>query len=118
MSILIGMRRKGSACFTGCSWKESRICAKRQAGHHIAIIGFVRVRIDKQHSALLISLDRLRRKWNLAFYGDAGFVSRHDAEEALEAAREYLSVIHAGVEGAKPTPVRGRKETVLATLIV
>jgi len=38
----------------------------------------------------------------MALYDDAGFVSRHKAEQALEAAREYLGVIHADVTARKP----------------
>jgi len=39
--------------------------ARSQPGHHIAIIEFVRSRIDKKHAALLIVFDRLRRKRNI-----------------------------------------------------
>jgi hypothetical protein len=76
--------------------------ASSQPGHHVAIIEFVRSRIDKRQAVLLTVLDRLRRKRNLALYDDTGFVSQHDAEEALEAAREYLSVIRADVEARRP----------------
>ena len=47
--------------------------ARSQPGHHIAIIEFVRARIDAKHAGLLAILDRLRRKRNLALYDDAGF---------------------------------------------
>src|ERR1700690_597182 len=67
--------------------------ARSQPGHHIAIIEFVRSRIDKKHSGLLTVFDRLRRKRNLALYDDTGFVSHHDAEQALESAGDYLNVI-------------------------
>ena len=40
--------------------------ARSQPGHHIAIIEFVRTRVDKRHSGLLTMFDRLRRKRNLA----------------------------------------------------
>jgi uncharacterized protein (UPF0332 family) len=76
--------------------------ARSQPGHHIAIIDFVRARIDKKHSALLTVLDRLRRKRNLALYDDTGFVSRHDAEQAVESARQYLDVIRADIAGRRP----------------
>lgn len=76
--------------------------ARSQPGHHIAIIDFVRARIDKKHSALLTVFDRLRRKRNLALYDDTGFVSRHDAEQAVESARQYLGVIRADIAGRKP----------------
>ena len=38
----------------------------------------------------------------MALYDDTGFVSHHDAEQALEAARDYLAVIRAGVTAQKP----------------
>src|SRR5579863_2833525 len=38
--------------------------ARSQPGHHIAIIEFVRVRIDKKYASLMIVFDRLRRKRN------------------------------------------------------
>jgi hypothetical protein len=40
--------------------------ARSQPGHDIAIIDFVRSRMDKKHAGLLIVFDRLRRKRNLA----------------------------------------------------
>lgn len=76
--------------------------ARSQPGHHVAIIEFVRSRIDKRHASLLTVLDRLRRKRNLSLYDDTGFVSHYDAEEALEAAREYLNVIRVDIAGRKP----------------
>jgi len=76
--------------------------ARSQPGHHIAIIEFVRARIDKKHSGLLTVFDRLRRKRNMALYDDSGFVSYHDAELALEAARDYLGVIRADIFARKP----------------
>jgi uncharacterized protein (UPF0332 family) len=72
--------------------------ARSQPGHHIAIIDFVRVRIDKKHAGLLAMFDRLRRKRNMALYDDTGSVSRQDAERALETAREYLRIVRADVD--------------------
>ena len=76
--------------------------ARSQPGHHIAIIDFVRARIDKKHSALITVFDRLRRKRNLALYDDTSFVSRQEAEQALKAARDFLDLIHADVQSRKP----------------
>ncbi len=76
--------------------------ARSQPGHHIAIIDFVRARIDKKHAGLITVFDRLRRKRNLALYDDIGFVSHHDAEQALETARDYLGVIRADITARKP----------------
>ena len=75
--------------------------ARSQPGHHIAIIEFVRARIDKKHAGLITVFDRLRRMRNLALYDDTGFVSRHDAERAVEAAREYLGVIRRDIDVRK-----------------
>src|SRR5580698_3862808 len=46
-----------------------------QLGHHVAIIEFVRARLDKKHAGLITVFDRLRRKRNMALYDDTGFVS-------------------------------------------
>jgi uncharacterized protein (UPF0332 family) len=70
---------------------------RSQPGHHIAIIEFVRAHLDRKHTGLLATFDRLRRKRNLALYDDSGFVSGADAEEAIEAARRYLEVIEADI---------------------
>jgi hypothetical protein len=76
--------------------------ARSQPGHHIAIIDFVRSRIDKKHASLLIVFDRLRRKRNMALYDDTGFVSRHDAEQSPESAGEYLNVIRPDIAARRP----------------
>jgi uncharacterized protein (UPF0332 family) len=76
--------------------------ARSQPGHHIAIIEFVGSRIDKKHSGLLTVFDRLRRKRNMALYDDTGFVSHHDAEQALESAGDYLNMIRADIAARKP----------------
>jgi uncharacterized protein (UPF0332 family) len=76
--------------------------ARSQPGHHIAIIEFVRAHIDKEHVGLLAVLDRLRRKRNMVLYDDTGFVSHRDAEQALEAARDYLLIIRKDVGSRKP----------------
>jgi uncharacterized protein (UPF0332 family) len=75
--------------------------ARSQPGHHIAIIEFVRARIDAKHTALLTVFDRLRRKRNMALYDDTGFVSRHEAEEALEFARNFIDIIRADITARK-----------------
>jgi uncharacterized protein (UPF0332 family) len=75
---------------------------RSQPGHHIAVIEFVRARLDKKHGGLLIVFDRLRRKRNTALYDDTGFVSREDAEQALATAREFVQVICADIKARKP----------------
>jgi uncharacterized protein (UPF0332 family) len=76
--------------------------ARSQPGHHIAIIDFVRARLDKKHAPLLTVFDRLRRKRNLALYDDTGFVSHHDAEEAIAAAQRYLDLLRADIASRRP----------------
>jgi uncharacterized protein (UPF0332 family) len=76
--------------------------ARSQLGHHIAIIEFVRARLDRKHAGLITVFDRLRRKRNLALYDDTGFISHQDAEQALGTARDYLSVIRQDVDRRKP----------------
>jgi uncharacterized protein (UPF0332 family) len=76
--------------------------ARSQPGHHIAIIDFVRTHLDKKHAGLMTVFDRLRRKRNLALYDDTGFVSQRDAEQALEAAQDYLAIIRADITARKP----------------
>jgi uncharacterized protein (UPF0332 family) len=75
--------------------------ARSQPGHHIAIIDFVRARIGKKHAGLISVFDRLRRKRNLALYDDRGFVSEHDAQQALQAASDYLAVVRADIIARK-----------------
>jgi hypothetical protein len=76
--------------------------ARSQPGHHIAIIEFVRARMDREHVGLLDLFDRLRRKRNMVLYDDTGFVSHRDAEQALEAARDYLLIIRKDIASRKP----------------
>ena len=76
--------------------------ARSQPGHHIAIIEFVRARINKKHAGLLTVFDRLRRKRNMALYDDTGFVSHHDAEQALQTAGDFLDVIRVDITARKP----------------
>jgi hypothetical protein len=76
--------------------------ARSQPGHHIAIIDFVRTRLNKKHASLLTVFDQLRRKRNLALYDDTGFVSHHDAEQAFEAAHRYLEILRADIIARKP----------------
>jgi hypothetical protein len=76
--------------------------ARSQPGHHIAIIDFVRARIDKKHTSLLTVFDRLRRKRNLALYDDAGFISHHEAEQAVETAVLYLDAVRDDIAARRP----------------
>lgn len=75
---------------------------RSQPGHHIAIIDFVRARVDKKHASLIVVFDRLRRKRNMVLYDDTGFVSHHDAEQALKSASDYLAMIRTDINTRKP----------------
>ncbi len=75
---------------------------RSQTGHHIAIIQFVDKHLGKKHAGLVAIFDRMRRQRNLALYDTTGFISRTDAEEALKAARQYLTVIRTTLEKKKP----------------
>jgi translation elongation factor EF-Tu-like GTPase len=67
-----------------------------------AIIQFVDKHLGKKHAGLVAVFDRMRRQRNLALYDTTGFISRTDAEEALKAARQYLTVIRTTLEKKKP----------------
>ena len=82
-----------------CSAKDS--AREASPGHHIAIIELVRSRIDKKHVALLIVFDRLPRKRNMALYEDTGFVSKHDAEQALNPRATICGVIRSDTAARK-----------------
>jgi uncharacterized protein (UPF0332 family) len=75
---------------------------RSQPGHHIAVIEFVRERLDKQHAPLLAVFDRLRRKRNTALYDDIGFVSYEDAEQAIVNAGDYVTAIRADINARAP----------------
>ena len=88
----------------GFPWVHGQpwIPCEKSAGHHIAIIDFVRSRIDRKHAGLLVVFDRLRRRRNIALYDDTGFISHHDAEQTLESAGDYLSVVRADIANREP----------------
>jgi len=62
----------------------------------------VRARLDRKHAPLISVFDRLRRKRNLALYADTGFVSQHDAKQALQAARDYPATLRADIATREP----------------
>jgi len=58
--------------------------------------------MDKKHASLLTVFDRLRRKRNLALYDDEGFVSQHEAKQAVETTVLYLDVVRADIAARRP----------------
>ncbi len=71
-------------------------------GHHIAIIEFVKARIDRKHAGIIAVFDRMRRKRNLALYDDRGFISKQDAELAISTASSFVAIIRGDVGARKP----------------
>jgi len=72
-----------------------------QLGHHIAIIEFARKHLDPAHAPLLDLCDRMRRRRNIAFY-DIALISEVEAQEAVQAAEDYLRVISADIQNRFP----------------
>jgi len=72
-----------------------------QLGHHIAIIEFAQKHLDPGLAAAFALFDRMRRKRNDAFYNLA-LISDVEAEEAVNAAEEYLRVIAEDIRNRIP----------------
>jgi uncharacterized protein (UPF0332 family) len=70
-------------------------------GHHIAIIEFVKARIDRKHAGLIAVFDRMRRKRNLALYDDRGFVSQQDAELAMQTADTFIQILRTAIDARR-----------------
>lgn len=62
-------------------------------GHHVTIIEFVERHLSGGARNLVALFDRMRRKRHQALYDVGGFISRTEAEEALDTAGKYLRVI-------------------------
>jgi len=48
----------------------------------------------------------MRRKRHQAIYDVSGFISRLEAEQALETAKKYLAIIRAAIQTANPQSKR------------
>lgn len=85
--------------------------ARSQPGHHIAIIDFVRARLDKKHTGLLSIFDRLRRKRNLALYADRATQPATSANGIWAARTDACQTTKASTNGtahrARPTKPSG-----------
>lgn len=62
-------------------------------GHHVTIIEFAGKRLPKENQELIALFDRMRRKRHLAIYDVSGFISRQEAQNALETAGKYLAIL-------------------------
>jgi uncharacterized protein (UPF0332 family) len=76
--------------------------ARSIPGHHIAIIEFVEERVSATHAGLMAVFDQLRRKRNTVLYDDEGFVSREEAEQAIQSARRLIALVRSEVTARKP----------------
>jgi uncharacterized protein (UPF0332 family) len=61
-------------------------------GHHEAAIRFAESKLDKTKLDLIHAFDSMRRKRNRTLY-DVAITTRTEAEHAVEAAGQYLSVV-------------------------
>lgn len=72
-----------------------------QLGHHVAILEFVRKHLHPAHRPLVDLCDRMRRRRNIAFY-DIAAISEIEAQEAVQAADDFLRVISADIRTRIP----------------
>ena len=80
---------------------------RTQLGHHRAIIEFCEQHLGSQHSSLLQILDRMRRKRNQVFY-DVGLITQLEAENAVDAAENYLKLIEQEIKSKLQRPPAAR----------
>jgi len=71
-------------------------------GHHVTIIEFAEERLGKEFEGLIALFNRMRRKRHQAIYDVAGLISRREAEQALETAEQYLTVIRKEIQKRNP----------------
>jgi uncharacterized protein (UPF0332 family) len=71
-------------------------------GHHITIIEFAEEHLGKEFKSLTSMFNRMRRKRHETIYAVSGFISRQDAEHALETAGKYLAAIRETIQKNNP----------------
>jgi hypothetical protein len=71
-------------------------------GHHLTIIKFAEEKLGKEFRGLITMFNRMRRKRHQAIYDVAGFISRREAEQALETAERYLTIIQDDIQKRNP----------------
>jgi len=62
-------------------------------GHHVTVIRFLEIFLGNGYEKPLQLMDRMRRQRNRATYDMAGTISKTQADEALETAKEFVSLI-------------------------
>ena len=70
-------------------------------GHHATVVRFLEIGLGPRYEDMLALMDRMRRKRNRATYAMVGTISRKEAEEAIAAAREFVTEIARRVRSSK-----------------
>jgi uncharacterized protein (UPF0332 family) len=71
-------------------------------GHHVTIIEFAEKHLGREFRSLIAMFDRMRRKRHQAIYDVRGFISKQEAEQALQTAEKYLGIIRKEIEKKNP----------------
>ena len=61
--------------------------------HHSTVVRFLRIGFGLGHQDTLALMDRMRRKRNRATYDMVGTITAREAQEAISAAREFVSEV-------------------------
>jgi uncharacterized protein (UPF0332 family) len=61
--------------------------------HHATVVHFLEIGLGPEYEDILALMDRMRRKRNRATYDMVGTISRKEAKEALESARDFVMEI-------------------------
>lgn len=60
-------------------------------GHHATVVRFLEIGLGSEYEETVLLMDRMRRKRNRATYDKVGTISRKEAEDAISAAREFVT---------------------------
>ena len=71
-------------------------------GHHVAIIEFSEKHLAGEFNNLIAMFDRMRRKRHQAVYDVTGFISKQEAQQALQTAEKYLAIISDQIQKKNP----------------
>lgn len=64
-----------------------------EEAHHKTVVEFAGEVLGKEGEASAIALDRMRRKRHDVVYDEAGAISAYEAKNALEAAKNYFTMM-------------------------
>ena len=67
----------------------------RPHGHtqHVSVVRFIEVVLGKEHTMLVLAIDRMRRKRHIAVYDTAGTISKKESKNAINRALELFTEI-------------------------